>query len=657
MHELLVVDDDPASRYATSRLLRAGGYGVREAATGAEGLLYADDSISAMILDVHLPDIDGFALCRLLRSQPHTERLPVLHLTAAYVTDEDKVRGLDAGADAYLTHPVEPAVLVATVHALVRTHSAEQAMRRSEAKFRAVYTHAPSGICLLDDEGLFVDANPAMLAMLGCERNAIRGRRVAEFAPGEWVDRVDRHTRLSTSVPVSEEFALRASDGSLRYVEWTSCPHIEPHLKMGVATDISARIELEQHRRQLLDSERVARGAAERMNRMKDDLIAVLSHELRTPLNAIVGWAQVLRTRGGTVETMRAVNAINENARAQAQLISDILDMSRLNVGKLRLNLEMVDLADIVSGAAETLRPLLEQNEQRLAMEFKRPLRPVHGDAARLQQVVWNLLSNATKFSPPGGEIRISVEEHRQGVRVIVADDGCGIPSESLPFIFDRFAQSASASNRRLGGLGLGLSIVKQLVEAHNGTVSASSEGVGRGAVLEVWLPAADAASSAADAVGAPAETVEEHLDTETSIKDLRLLVVEDDEDARSLLEIILSDRGARVSSASNFDDALALLNTFEPDVLISDIGMPGKDGFQLIREIRQREAASKRRVPAIALTSFTRTQDQAQALAEGYDAHCGKPLQPETLVHEIHRLVGRDAQAAAPGVNGDRRA
>jgi PAS domain S-box-containing protein len=650
MHELLIVDDDPASRYATARLLRAAGYRVREAATGAEGLLYADDSISALILDVHLPDIDGFALCRLLRSQPHTTRLPVLHLTAAYVTDEDKVRGLDAGADAYLTHPVEPAVLIATVHALVRTHAAEQGMRRSEAKFRAVYAHAPSGICLLDDEGMFVDANPAMLAMLGCERDAILGRRVAEFAPAEWVDRVDAHTRGRTNVSVSEELALRAPDGSVRYVEWTSCPHIEPQLNMAVATDISTRIELERQRRQLLDSERVARGAAERLNRMKDDLIAVLSHELRTPLNAIIGWTHVLRTRGGTVETMRALNAIHENARAQAQLISDILDMSRLNVGKLHLNLEIVDLADIVSAAAETLRPLLEQKGQRLTMHLKRPLRPVHGDAARLQQVVWNLLGNAAKFSSPGGEIRISVEEHRPGVRVIVADDGCGISEEFLPFIFDRFAQSASASSRGPGGLGLGLSIVKQLVEAHDGTVSAASGGVGRGSVFEVWLPAANAASSAAEPVAARAEAAGEHLDTEMSIKDLRLMVVEDDDDARSLLEMILSDRGARVSSANNFDDALALFDAFEPDVLISDIGMPGKNGFQLIHEIRQREAASKRRVPAIALTSFTRTQDEARALAEGYDAHCGKPLQPVKLIHEIHRLVGRDARTLHRG-------
>ena len=299
MHALLIVDDDPVSRYATARLLQNAGFRTREAATGAEGLHAADETVSAVVLDVHLPDIDGFELCRRLRSQPATARLPVLHLTAAYVTDEDKVRGLDAGADAYLTRPVEPAVLVATIQALVRTRAAEEAMRRSEAKFRAIYDQAPDGIALLDDSGRFIEANPAMLRLLGCDLESIVGHPVSEFVPDDWVQRVDEYTRHSRWAGVSQEFPLLARTGNLIHLDWTVSPHIEPNVNMAVAVDVSQRVLLEQQRQELLDSERVARGAAERLNRMKDDLIAVLSHELRTPLNAIMGWTHVLKKRGG----------------------------------------------------------------------------------------------------------------------------------------------------------------------------------------------------------------------------------------------------------------------------------------------------------------------------------------------------------------------
>ena len=647
LHELLIVDDDPASRYATARLLRGAGFRTREAATGAEGLLLADDAISAMVLDVHLPDIDGFELCRLLRSQPRTAHLPVLHLTAAYVTDDDKVRGLDSGADAYLTHPVEPAVLVATVQALVRTHAAEREMRHSEAKFRSIYNHAPGGICLLGDEGAIVHANPALLAMLGRDIDGVVGRRISEFAPPDWRDRVAASTRCDGEVPVRTEFPLLAADGSTVHVEWTGCPHIEPHLTMGVATDISARVELERQREQLLEREQVARSSAERMSRMKDDLIAVLSHELRTPLNAIVGWTHVLQTRGGPPELMRGLGVIQQNARSQAHIISDILDMSRLNVGKLRLRVERVDPAEVVAAAIDGLRPLFEQNEQTLAVEMEPAYRPIRGDAPRLQQVVWNLLSNAAKFSPRRAEIRLRLTEEEQGVRLVVSDQGRGIPPEALPFIFDRFTQTDPASNRLLGGLGLGLAIVRQLVEAHGGTVAASSDGVDRGATFEVWLPSAGVRSDGSDEASLAGDA--DRLVPKESIAHLRVLVVEDDENTRAMLELILADHGATVRSAGNYDDALGSFESFRPDVLVSDIGMPGRDGYELIREIRRREASSlSRRVPAIALTSFTRHYDQVQALAHGFDTHCPKPLKPVHLIQEILRLTATPRRSNA---------
>ncbi|CAG1018340.1 two-component system, sensor histidine kinase [Burkholderiaceae bacterium] len=643
-HELLVVDDDPASRYATARLLRSAGFRTREAATGAEGLRAADDSISVMVLDVHLPDIDGFELCRMLRSRPETARLPVLHLSAAYVTDDDKVRGLDSGADAYLTHPVEPAVLVATVQALVRTRAAEDAMRRSEAKFRAIYTQAPGGICLLDLEGRFIDANPAMLGLLGRELRDVVGRPVSAFVPEDWVQRVDQYTRHAGLIAISREFPLLDPVGGTVHLEWNVSPHIEPNVNMAVAIDISQRVLLEQQRQQLLERERVARSAAERMNRMKDDLIAVLSHELRTPLNAIMGWTHVLQKRGGNAETLQGLAAIERNGHIQARMISDILDMSRLNLGKMPLALDLVDPAEVVSSAINAMRSSFDERGHQVVVHMTPPYQPIRADSSRLQQVLWNLLSNAIKFSPAGARIDVRVQQDERALRISVADQGQGIAEEFLPFLFDRFTQSDAASNRLRGGLGLGLSIVKHLVEAHGGSVSAHSEGPGRGTTIEVTLPADGA--SAPDAQSDP-DTVLDELEMpeegEHSLDGLRLLIVDDDKEACAMLQIILADHGALVTAAHDVDQALATLDPQAIDVIVSDVGMPGKDGYELIREIRRREMATQSpRTPAIALTSFTRAQDEEQAINAGFDAHCPKPLRPLQFIQQIRRVAGR---------------
>lgn len=475
-NELLIIDDNPASRYATVRQLRSAGFRTREAANGNEGLAAADDSISAIVLDIHLPDIDGFDLCAMLRSRPATSRLPVLHLTAAYVTDEDKVRSLDPGADAYLARPVEPAVLVATVQALVRTRVAEEAMRRSQSKFRAIYDQA--GIALLDDQGRLADANPAMLRMLARDGEDVIGRALSDFVPREWAHQIVGFS-VAPGAPVSAlEVPMQRVDGTLIYVEWSVSPHIESGVTMAVATDVSQRVALERQRQQLLDRERNARSEAEQVSRMKDDFIAVLSHELRTPLSAIMSWTHVLRQRGGNTETMRGLAAIERNGTTQARMISDLLDMSRLNLGKLPLTFVMIDPVEEVVASVNAMRPADGDGGPQIEVRATPPYRPIRADASRLQQVIWNLLSNAIKFSPPGG------------LRIRVSDEGQGIAPEFLPFVFDRFAQSNAASNRQRGGLGLGLAIVKQLVEAHGGSVSAASPGLGRGATFDVWLPA-----------------------------------------------------------------------------------------------------------------------------------------------------------------------
>ncbi|MEJ8826097.1 response regulator [Variovorax humicola] len=648
MHELLIVDDDPATRYVTGRILQSAGFRTREAATGTDGLRMADDGISAIVLDVHLPDIDGFELCRRLRLRPETERLPVLHLTAAYVTDEDKVRGLDSGADAYLTRPVEPAVLVATVQALVRARVAEDAMRRSEAKFRAIYAHALTGIALLDDNGRLIDVNPALLALLGRPVQEVAGRFVSEFVPADSAGPVDEFMRSAGETAQRREFPVARPDGRLVHLEWSVSPHIEQRVNMAVAIDISERVMLEEQRRQLLDRERAARGEAEQVSRMKDDLIAVLSHELRAPLNVIMGWAHLLQKRGASDDILRGLRAIESNGHIQAKLITDLLDMSRLNLGKLPLIFEAVDPSEVVTNVIEAMRPAIDESAHVLNLELAPPYRPIFADHSRLQQILWNLISNAIKFSPRGGTITVGLAEAEQGVTLYVRDQGQGIEPKFLPMVFDRFAQGDASSNRKRGGLGLGLSIVKQLVEAHGGTVSAESEGIDRGTTFQVWLPISTAApsSDAGDDDTVPDATAHE----KTSLNGISLLIVDDDMESNAMLQMILSDRGAHVTTAFSCDAALELLDTVTPDVLVSDIGMPGKDGYTLIREIRKREAASGQHLQAIALTAFARERDQRQALEAGFDAHCAKPLQPLKLLWQIQQVLGRSPQQTVPG-------
>jgi PAS domain S-box-containing protein len=638
-HELLVVNDDPVGRYATVRLLRAAGFPTVEAASGMEALALAGEHMSAIVLDIHLPDIDGLEVCRRLRRQPHTFKLPVIHLTAAFLTDEDKVRGLDSGADAYLTHPVEPAVLVSTILALVRTREAEDAMRRSEAKFRAAFERAPSGIALVRvPGGAMLEINAAMAALLGCREEAVVGRPLQDFVLPE--DAADAEALLAPDADAAgpREFGLRRSDGQCVTVEWTAAAYPDPDVVMLVATDVSQRRQLALQRQELLERERRARGDAERHSRLKDDLIAVLSHELRTPLNVIMNWVHVLQ-RGGQPDLMaRGLAAIERNAVLQARLISDILDMSRLNLGKLPLNIESVAIGSVIEATVATMQPQLQASHHRLRLDLQGESFRIQADEARIQQVLWNLIGNAAKFSPSGSEITLSLRIEDGGARIAVRDRGQGIPVEFLPHVFDRFAQSDAASNRQHGGLGLGLSIVKHLVEAHGGQVSARSAGAGQGAEFIVWLPGEQAepaepdggAASAFGGLGGAGEALDGQ----------RVLLVEDDAEAGAMLTMILGEQGAAVRHVTGVDAALQCLQAATFDLLISDIGMPGRDGYELIRELRRGEGAGPR-LPAIALTAFSREADRAAALAAGFDVHLGKPLRPQLLLAQIQRLLG----------------
>jgi signal transduction histidine kinase/ActR/RegA family two-component response regulator len=407
--------------------------------------------------------------------------------------------------------------------------------------------------------------------------------------------------------------------------------------------------EAAEERTRLLESERNARADAERASAMKDEFLATLSHELRTPLSAILGWAQVLRLRTSSQEELRhGLEAIERNARMQAQLIEDLLDMSRITSGKLRLDIQPVDPVTAVEAALETVRPAAEAKSIRLEKYLETATGPVSGDPHRLQQVVWNLLSNAIKFTPHGGTVRIGLRRDASYVDLTVEDSGIGIKPEFLPYVFERFRQADATTTRMFGGLGLGLSIVRRLVELHGGTVRAMSRGEGEGSMFAVRLPVerayASPGSRSTKPEAAPATFDFEHAD----LAGLKVLVVEDEPDARDLARRVLSECHANVLTASTASEAIRAVETEKPDVIVSDIGMPDVDGYELLRRIRALGPERGGRAPAIALTAFARSEDRMRALRAGFLVHLAKPVEPSELVATVASVAGRTGSILA---------
>jgi signal transduction histidine kinase/CheY-like chemotaxis protein len=400
-----------------------------------------------------------------------------------------------------------------------------------------------------------------------------------------------------------------------------------------------------EEREQLLASERAARAAAERMSEMKDDFLATLSHELRTPLSAILGWSHILRLgTANEVDLRHGLDTIERNARVQTQLIEDLLDMSRIAAGKVRLDVQPVQPTSFIEAAIETVLPAANAKNIRVEKLLDPVAGPISGDPGRLQQIVWNLLSNAIKFTPKNGKVQVVLQRVNSHVEISIADTGIGINPVHLTQVFERFRQVDASTTRSYGGLGLGLSIVKDLVELHGGTVRAHSEGVGRGATFAVQLPLAILH-------GGPYEAPRLHPraprtpKTEFKALDLsgvKVVVVDDELDARELIKRVLSDCGAEVTIAGNAAEALVLVRSVRPDVLVSDIGMPGTDGFELLKQVRALGEAAGGRVPAIALTAFARSEDRTRALHAGFLVHVAKPVEPAELIATVATVAGR---------------
>ena len=392
----------------------------------------------------------------------------------------------------------------------------------------------------------------------------------------------------------------------------------------------------------LLEAERTMRTQVERVSLMKDEFLATLSHELRTPLNAILGWTELLLARGADDSTRRGLETIARNARSQAQLIEDLLDMSGIISGKIRLDVQRLELAMIVDAAVESVRPSADAK----GIAIRKTIDPysghVFGDPNRLQQVVWNLLTNAVKFTPKGGTIDVLVHRINSHVEIVVHDTGVGISADFLPHVFERFRQADASTTRIHGGLGLGLSIVKQLVELHGGTVSVDSV-AGAGATFIVHLPLRPIRDNPTPPGAHPTTPQPMRGDLAISLAGIRVLVVDDELDARELVKSVLEDSAAQVWIAGSAAEALMLVQEHLPDLIVSDIGMPDRDGYQLMRDVRALPAARGGRIRAIALTAFARSEDRTRAMLAGYQAHVAKPIEPQELVATIKSIAGQD--------------
>ena len=509
---------------------------------------------------------------------------------------------------------------------------ADDALRQSEERFRMLADNMGQLAWICDQLGNVTWYNQRWLDYTGLTFADMKGWDWSKVQHPDHLERVIARVKHSseTGEPWEDAFPLRGKDGSYRWFLSSALPIRNESGEIvcwfGTNTDIE---ELKQ-----------AREAAETANRIKDEFLATVSHELRTPLNAIMGWTHLL-TRGKLDEetVARGLNTIARNASAQNQLISDLLDVSRIISGQLRFESGVVDLIPVLEAATETVRPAADARRIVLRLELDQGAL-VSGDAMRLQQVVWNLLSNAIKFTPPGGQVTVRLKRENASVVLSVSDTGEGISAEFLPYIFDRFRQAESTNKNQQGGLGLGLAIVRHLVEAHGGTIRAASKGVGKGATFTVTLPLLTVDSDSIDADRAFFSSMPAVSASSTILDGLRVLVIDDEQDARELLTIALTQSGAEVRTAGTVKDALEILNQWNPNVLVSDIGMPGQNGYDLIRTVRAQEPEKGRTIPALALTGYASAEDAARARAAGYQTHMAKPVAPSDLVAAVASLA-----------------
>lgn len=508
--------------------------------------------------------------------------------------------------------------------------------------YREIFAHSKEAIAIVDPEGFYVQQNGAHFTLLGYADHDLEGKTPAIYLGEETFQQILK--QIVASGEYSGETVCRTKSGEERNIElsvFTMRSGLgEPLCYVSIKRDITARKRTEKELDQVLKRERTARADAEKANRLKDEFLATLSHELRTPLNAVIGWSRILKAgRLDNESSLHAIKVIERNAWAQKQIIEDILDVSRVITGKLQLHLGPVDLVSVVNAALDAVKPALEAKDIRVETHYPEALKVIAGDVDRLQQVVWNLLSNASKFTPAGGMVAVHVSQDDTYVEIEVSDTGPGIAAEFLPHVFERFRQADGSTTRTHGGLGLGLAIVRHLVELHGGMIGAENKTDGSGAIFTVKLPLPSTELNLERMPAAP--RIDENV-TELDLTGMRILVVEDELDALDLITIDLAAHGAKVRGASSGSQALDLLSSDQYDLLISDIGMADTDGYNLIKQVRQQEGEKGEHIPAIALTAYARTQDRIRAIAAGYNTHVAKPVEIRELVTMVKCLTGK---------------
>lgn len=644
---ILVADDNEDMREYVARLLR-GRWTVETVGDGVAALEAARRAQPDLVIaDVMMPGMDGFALLQQLRRDEATRTTPVIMLSAR-AGDEARAEGLEAGADDYLVKPFAARELFARVATHLQIASLRDAAEEERSKLHALLMQAPVAVALFVGPALSIDlANPRFEELVG--RTELVGKPVREAFP----EVADHPTTLALfdvyrtgeTQRVTEMKVPLVRRGSLNdvFIDYVAQPtHGADGVTTGVmvvANDVTEKVDA----RRRIDT---LRRTAEQASRAKDEFLSTLSHELRTPLNAIVGWSALLTSGAVPADQReRAFETIERNARIQARLVEDLLDLSRIEQGKLVLSVGPVEMVRVVEAAIDAVRPAADAKGVRL-----QPVLDSHativGDPDRLQQIVWNLLSNSIKFTPRGGRVQVQLRREQSYVEVTVADTGQGIDLDFLPLVFERFRQGDGSFTRRAGGLGLGLAIVRSLVELHGGTVVAESEGVGRGAAFTVRLPTAPLR---ADSVPAPAKETSDPsppprtFECPPILKDLRVLVVDDEHETRELLSYVLGQCETHVTTAGDTAFAMKLLQETHFDVLLSDVGMPNEDGYSFIQRVRAM-SSDNRHIPAMALTAYARGEDRTRALKAGFNMHLSKPIEPSELLVFMAALV-RDYQ------------
>ena len=668
---ILMVDDRPANVLALEAILKPLGHKLVAAASGEEALKrLLDNEYAVILMDVQMPGMDGYQTVELIKQRERCQRVPIIFITAIYKDPEHVLKGYSQGAVDYLLKPFDPYVLRSKVSVFVDLFLKEQQLKREEAalrerergletrrreeRFRNLTESMPLCVWAARADGNIHYANKAWLDYSGMTREhsgSLGGLAAVhpdqrKSARAAWLESVARGT------PFEVEVALRRqSDGAYRWHLVRAVPERDEGGAItgwiGTATDIDDQKRAAETRARMLAAEQHAREVAETANRTKDEFLATVSHELRNPLNAIVGWARMLRS--GVLDppgAERALEAIERNAQVQTKLVEDILDVSRIITGKLRLRIAPTSLSTVVSAALDTVRPAAEMKEIQLDVQLDPSADAVTGDSDRLQQVVWNLLSNAIKFTPRRGKVKVRLQRVGSEAEIRIGDNGVGIDPAFLPHVFDRFRQADSTSTRSHGGLGLGLAIVRHLVELHGGSVRAESGGEGKGATFMVRLPVRAIGFGGSERPLGPRTPAAASLDGLPSLDGLRVLFVDDQLDARELVSELLRVYGAEVIAVESAETAMRAIENDSPDVLVSDIGMPREDGYELIRKIRARQPDKGGSIPALAVTGFAGPDDNRRALAEGFQKYLAKPIDPAELVSLVADLAGRKSAA-----------